>query len=116
MGWIGVDLDGTLAMHSGGKVDAIGAPIPPMVRRVKGWLDEGKDVRILTARVGRGMSDVERKKAAADIRVWCRRFIGKELPVTACKDYAMEVLYDDRAVQVIHNTGELMLLPGSRRL
>lgn len=115
MGWIGVDLDGTLALHIG-STDAIGNPITPMVNRVKKWLDEGKDVRIFTARVGGGMSEADRKKAAADIRVWCKRFIGRELPVTATKDYTMIELWDDRAVQVVHNTGQPVLLPASRRL
>ena len=114
MGWIGVDLDGTLALHSGNTED-IGGPIPPMVNRVKKWLDEGKDVRIFTARVGRGPSAEERVQAVKDIKVWCKRFIGKELPVTACKDYTMLELWDDRAVQVLHNTGEPVLLPASRR-
>jgi hypothetical protein len=51
-GWIGVDLDGTLAHYDGWKgADHIGAPIPAMVERVKGWLTEGKTVRIFTARV-----------------------------------------------------------------
>jgi hypothetical protein len=51
-GWIGVDLDGTLAHYDGWKgADNIGAPIPAMVERVKGWLAEGKTVKIFTARV-----------------------------------------------------------------
>jgi hypothetical protein len=51
-GWIGVDLDGTLAHYDGWKgADHIGAPIPVMVERVKGWLAEGKTVKIFTARV-----------------------------------------------------------------
>jgi hypothetical protein len=50
-GWIGVDLDGTLAHYDGWKgADHIGAPIPAMVERVKGWLAEGKTVKIFTAR------------------------------------------------------------------
>ena len=52
-GWIGVDLDGTLAEYNGWQGPAnIGAPIPAMVERVKAWLEEGRDVRIFTARVG----------------------------------------------------------------
>ena len=61
MGWIGVDLDGTLALW-GTKdphttfihydVTRIGAPIPAMVDRVKALIAAGEDVRIFTARVG----------------------------------------------------------------
>ena len=51
-GWIGVDLDGTLAEYLGWQgMGHIGEPIAPMVERVKAWLAEGKDVRIFTARV-----------------------------------------------------------------
>lgn len=34
--------------------------------------------------------------------------IGRELPVTATKDFAMIELWDDRAVQVRMNTGEVV--------
>lgn len=51
-GWIGVDLDGTIAEYHGWVSPThIGAPIPKMVERVKVWLSEGKEVRIFTARV-----------------------------------------------------------------
>src|SRR5690349_18780615 len=54
-GWIGVDLDGTLAEYHGWKgVEHIGPPIPEMVARVKQWLAEGRDVRIFTARCSEG--------------------------------------------------------------
>ena len=45
MGWIGVDLDGTLAVHEPGEYDgSIGRPVKPMVDRVKGWLSRNKEV------------------------------------------------------------------------
>lgn len=51
-GWIGVDLDGTLAHYDGGVgVDHIGPPVPAMLTRVKQWLAEGRAVKIFTARV-----------------------------------------------------------------
>ncbi len=51
-GWIGVDLDGTLAQYDGWKgPDNIGDPIPLMVGRVKEWLEAGHEVRVFTARV-----------------------------------------------------------------
>lgn len=38
-GWIGVDLDGTLAEYLGWQgMGHIGEPIAPMVERVKAWL------------------------------------------------------------------------------
>jgi hypothetical protein len=99
-GWIGVDLDGTLAEYSGFKgAGVIGAPVPRMLRRVVRWLELGVDVRIFTARAG----DEEAERA---IRAWCEAHLGKPLPVTATKNYQMIELWDDRAVQVVPNTGE----------
>jgi hypothetical protein len=109
-GWIGVDLDGTLAMYDNfNGVTAIGDPIPIMVARVKYWLRMGRDVRIFTARVGPGWRTPE--EVAATVRAiedWCEEHLGQVIPVTATKDYGMAVLYDDRAVGVERNTGRLL--------
>jgi hypothetical protein len=106
--WIGVDLDGTLAHSEGshGKPEDIGEPIPKMHLRVKHWLHEGRDVRIFTARAfppGRGSA-----REVAAVEKWCKKFIGEVLPVTCMKDPDMKTLYDDRAVQVEVNSGELV--------
>jgi len=105
-GWIGVDLDGTLAHYEGWVSDQhIGEPVPRMLFLVKGWVAEGKDVRIFTARV----ADEERRAAAlATIQMWCATHIGAVLPVTCKKDFSMIALYDDRCVQVETNTGRLI--------
>ena len=96
-GWIGVDLDGTLAKYSHWKgATVIGAPIQPMRVRVLRWLAEGRDVRIFTAR---------KEESYDAIRRWCIRHLGRELPITNVKDFAMIELWDDRAVQVVPNTG-----------
>lgn len=109
-GGIGVDLDGTLARYEGWKGAAhIGAPIPRMLERVKGWLAEGKEVRIFTARVyhdGMSVRVHEASVARSAIAAWCKEHIGLELRITNVKDYAMYELWDDRAVQVVPNTGE----------
>ncbi len=104
-GWIGVDLDGTLAHYDYGKPfdHSIGEPIAPMVERVKRWLDEGRQVRIFTARV----SDPNQATMVTRyVVLWCQEHLGRALPVTCVKDYAMIELWDDRAVQVRANTGE----------
>jgi hypothetical protein len=103
-GWIGVDLDGTLARYDGW-VDhmTIGEPIPRMVNRVKKWLAEGMDVRIFTARVVR--ADELPTTPIEVIQDWTEKHIGARLPVTGSKDYGMIELWDDRAVTVIPNTG-----------
>ena len=102
-GWIGVDLDGTVAHYESKQFPEIGRPIAPMVARIKAWLAEGVDVRIFTARVCDG--DPETVLA---IQKWCAEHIGQVLPVTNVKDYAMVELWDDRAVQVIPNTGRTL--------
>lgn len=108
MGWIGVDLDGTLAQYDKFRgAHHIGAPIPRMVKRVKKWLADGKDVRIFTARVGAD-TPYERKRARLFINEWCREHIGQVLPVTNRKDLEMEELYDDRCFQVEKNTGRIV--------
>lgn len=108
-GWIGVDLDGTLAHYEGWQgADQIGAPIAPMVDRVKRWLSEGKEVRIFTARMhGHGMPIVGGgfEDALSPIERWCETHIGQKLPVTNLKDFGMIELWDDRCVQVIANKG-----------
>ena len=51
-GWIGFDLDGTLAKYDGWKgIDHIGEPVRPMVELIRRMHDEGKVVKIMTARV-----------------------------------------------------------------
>lgn len=113
-GWVGVDLDGTLAKYEGFVApDEIGEPIPLMLGRVKRWLAGGADVRIFTARVywhEGDEADWHKTKEAADlaraaIEKWCLKHLGKVLPITCTKDYHMHQLWDDRAVQIIPNTG-----------
>lgn len=116
-GWIGVDLDGTLAVYGGWQgPDHIGEPVPAMLARVKAWVAAGRDVRIFTARADGGgaallMGDEngkffeDRARVIAGIQAWCIKHVGVSLPVTNQKDYGMVELWDDRAVQVIPNTG-----------
>lgn len=108
-GWIGVDLDGTLAEYDGFKGPGIiGKPIATMVERIKEWLRDGIEVRIFTARVshdGTPQRVDDAHMARAAIEVWCREHIGRPLRVTNIKDYEMWQLWDDRAVQVLTNAG-----------
>jgi len=102
IGWIGVDLDGTLAVFDGWKgVNHIGKPVPIMVRRVLAWLNEGKKVKIFTARVSCPGFDVN------TVHDWLETNGLPKLEVTNVKDYAMMHMYDDRCTQVQRNTGGL---------
>lgn len=106
-GWIGVDLDGTLAEYVRWQgVEYIGEPIPLMVDRVKKWLEDGKDVRIFTVRVHKNQDAKKIASAKYWIESWCMKHIGQMLPVTNEKDYGMIELWDDRCIQVIPNTGK----------
>lgn len=107
-GWIGVDLDGTLAEY-GGWSHNIGKPIPKMVQRVKRWIAEGKEVRILTARGSiDGEGEGSKHSQLMKIYEWIEDNIGEPLEVTSQKDPGMLRLYDDRVRQVEEGTGELV--------
>lgn len=107
-GWIGVDLDGTLAHYDRFVSPThIGAPIPVMMARVKTWLAEGREVRIVTARCGGGSGD-ERSRVIEAVKNWCLEHVGRKLTVTNAKDWDMIVLYDDRCIRVEKNTGRLL--------
>lgn len=103
-GWIGVDLDGTLARYDGWRgIEHVGDPIPAMLTRVKKWVNDGVAVKIFTARVSCSADELE--MVEAPIKAWCLEHVGCELPITCRKDFAMTELWDDRCVQVECNTG-----------
>lgn len=104
-GWIGVDLDATLAHYDGwvGYDEPVGKPVPKMVERVKRWLEKGKTVKIFTARVH---GDTYGKQERL-IKEWCKEHIGQELEVTNVKTRSMYELWDDRAISVQKNTGNI---------
>ena len=123
-GWIGVDLDGTLAeFPEVYETYKIGKPIPAMVERVKKWIADGREVRIFTARVANlevapdywrnSMADWH-KKAKNDNQtlrhyIWSWLINCADLPSlcrTNIKDPMCIEIWDDRAVQVKFNTGE----------
>lgn len=105
-GWIGVDLDGTLAEYLGWQgMGHIGEPIAPMTERVRAWLAVGKDVRIFTARVCSIQSQEDIDIFLREYTRWCFRVFGRQLPVTCEKDWKMIELWDDRCVQIMPNTG-----------
>lgn len=103
--WIGVDFDGTLAeepeVHG-----PPGKPIGPMVDRVKKWLKDGQQVKIVT---GRYADPVTREQQVKDINTWCEINLGQKLPITNEKDQYMRELWDDRVIPVEHNTGRLLI-------
>lgn len=108
-GWIGVDLDGTLAKsvksHAAGDIRL---PIYRIVKQVKKWLAEGQEVRIFTSRVNPYHRRIEALRARRAIEAWSKRYLGQVLPITHEKDWDMVLLFDDRARQVERNTGRIV--------
>jgi len=117
MYWIGVDLDGTLAVEDEWHgIGHIGAPIPRMVERVKTLIADGHDVRIFTARASWLQGDEEREIAVRCVEDWCEQHLGKRLPVTNEKDHYLKWYYDDRAIAVECNTGNILSAGTIRQL
>lgn len=116
--WIGVDFDGTLATYDVWVPwNEFGKPIMPMVKRVRDWLKKGVTVKIVTARVSftGGVSvcmvtgvEFTNEMMISAMQDWTDAHCGARLPVQCHKDYRMLELWDDRAVQVIPNTGRTL--------
>lgn len=100
-GWIGVDLDGTLAHYEGWDGGKIGAAIPAMLERVRRWVNNGAEVRVMTAR-GRDPEQV------ALVRSWLDSYLLPGVGITDSKDFSMIELWDDRCVAVERNTGRVL--------
>lgn len=128
-GWIGVDLDGTMFTYNewvGWNV--FGEPIKPMIDRVKAWIAAEVEVRIVTARVGLPEvydgKYIPSGKAYSVCRITGQNFSDRMMvhaiwdhlekhglphfPVQCYKDVNMIELWDDRAVQVVANTGRTL--------
>ncbi len=102
-GWIGVDLDGTLAYYNpNDRIGHIGRPISSMVDKVKLLLRSGIEVKIYTARAQLGRRQVKM------IRTWLQQNGLPRLQVTNKKDFRMIECWDDRAVQVVTNEGRFL--------
>lgn len=107
LGWIGIDLDGTLAEYDTWRgIEHIGEPVELMAARVRAWHRAGRPMKIFTARVS--VPEPERSKAIAYIQIWLQSHGLPVLEVTNVKDFWMIELWDDRAVQVQPNTGMRM--------
>lgn len=120
-GWIGFDLDGTIANYDGFEgAGVIGAPIPDMLRVLRRLIMQEIECRIFTARIYPVMFILPQQdltpfaeheevvEAATAIRKWLEFNNLPPMTITCCKDYGMWKLYDDRAVQVEKNTGKIL--------
>ena len=69
-----------------------------MMDRIKQWIAQGKTVKIFTARA-------TIPQQIPPIREWLRQNGLPELEITNMKDFSMVECWDDRAVEVVTNTG-----------
>ena len=99
---IATDFDGTLALE---EQEDSGFPpaVPEMLERVRHWVDEGKEVWVLTARLTR--PDIDREYEIGVIQDWLEQHGLPRLEVTDRKMWFFKEYWDDRAVQVVTNTG-----------
>lgn len=105
--WIGVDFDGTLAKYETwepGKGMQGGEPIPKIFQLVKGLIDNGKTVKIFTARVSFPGESAEQTRV---VHAWLEKWGLPKLEVTCVKDFMCMYMIDDRAIACEKNTGEL---------
>lgn len=133
-GWIGVDFDGTMFTFEGDtwvRWNVFGEPIKPMIDRVLLWCAAGVPVRIVTARIG---LPINVRNDLDDLYMSLRRtnrcVVSGELysdammqeaiqdhmtlyglpvlPVQCYKGGKMIEFWDDRAIQMIPNTGRTL--------
>lgn len=119
MAWVGFDLDSTLALFEWDKwlkdETHIGPPIPEMVEKLKAVWKSGVEPRIFTARVGamyykhpkQTMEDAVKQFNA--VKRWCKKNFNKTMKVTAVKDYSCLFVVDDASLQVIPDSGRLLI-------
>lgn len=116
--WVGFDFDGTLVPYLVGQSrayrtygDIPGPPIEAMLELLNKYLDQGAEVRIITARASYNENGYNPNQEIDSIRRWCGIFCNSEnqIVVTNEKTPKMRRLYDDRARQVLTNTGELVM-------
>lgn len=93
---IAVDLDGTLAKTTSD--GSIGEPIKAMSDRIKDWHDAGREVVIFTARG----PDQHRQ-----IDGWLQKHGMPALNVTNIKSAEFSEIWDNRAIRVAQDTGEV---------
>lgn len=95
---IAIDLDGTLSEST--TDGSIGNPIKAMVDRVKSWNQDGLEVVIFTARAG-DTSEVRK------IESWLKNHQLPALNITNVKDSGMVEIWDNLAIRVANDKGDV---------
>jgi hypothetical protein len=83
-------LDGTLAKYDHWRgLSHIGEPIPAMVARVREWLAQGLEVRIMTARMDSRRDPMAIEETREAVAAWTFKHLGVPLACTNTKDFDM---------------------------
>jgi hypothetical protein len=108
--WWGFDIDKTTFVDEGNtRGGVIGAPIMPLIRRIKYYLRDNRKVCIVTARVHPSEPDAAMQTLL--VRRTLVDVFGEDhakIDIRCDKDRHMIALFDDRAEQVIPNKGILI--------
>lgn len=102
--WVGFDLDGSIAEYYEYDPNdpTPGKPIEKTISLLKSYLDSGIDCRIFTARA-------DFPEDFDILRDWFERAgLPRDLVITNVKDVYCKMIFDDRAIQVERNTGNLL--------
>lgn len=104
--WIGFDLDGTLAVDTPDRADdtIIGEPIPKMIDKLKYHLQAGNTCKIFTGRAHNA-----KQETLYAIEDWCKKNIEQVLEIVDYKDHDLIFFYDDKAIEVEYNTGNIYI-------
>lgn len=99
-----IDFDGTIVTQKDGYQREIGEPIMPMIDRINKWIKQGHNITIFTARASKWVDNFEK----LDIEMFCVKYFGRVLPITAIKHHECDLYIDDKAIRVERNTGKLL--------
>lgn len=106
--WVGFDFDRTLfKREDGDDIKTYGDPIWKNIELVKTYLVAGEKVKIFTARVAVDKPEDVLFQTEL-IQGACKQYFGQVLDITCIKDPNCIKIYDDIAVQVVPNSGELV--------
>lgn len=98
------DFDGVLVCSHDSEF--VGRPVDEMIDLVKYYINNSVPVRIFTARSHPANPNWE--KDIKEVKDFCKKFFGKQLPVVCSKNPSTVKIYDDRAIQVRRNQGLLV--------
>lgn len=99
---IAIDLDRTLAYFDGWDgIESIGKPIKSVVDRALAKEKEGYTIKIFTARA------ID-KRCIDPIKNWLKFYDLPNWEITNMKDPSMKEIWDDLAITIGNNTGEIL--------